>query len=104
MTKTQVDDLTKGEQESEEEREPGGIPPKKRIKVEPIQDESGVDIAYLYTSKKGKTSVKLTEEIFNDIAEADPTRNKAYVSWMINVFLRHISENEIPQPINYEAF
>ena len=101
MTKTQVDDLTKGEQESEEEREPGGIPPKKRIKVEPIQDESGVDIAYLYTSKKGKTSVKLTEEIFNDIAEADPTRNKAYVSWMINVFLRHISENEIPQAVRF---
>ena len=101
MTKTQVDDLTKGEQESEEEREPGGIPPKKRIKVEPIQDESGVDIAYLYTSKKGTTSVKLTEEIFNDIAEADPTRNKAYVSWMINVFLRHISENEISQAVRF---
>jgi hypothetical protein len=101
MTKTQVDDLTKGEKESEEEREPGGIPPKKRIKVDPIQDESGVDIAYLYTSKKGKTSVKLTEEIFNDIAEADPTRNKAYVSWMINVFLRHISENEISQAVRF---
>ena len=101
MSKTQVDDLTKGEKESEEEREPGGIPPKKRIKVDPIQDESGVDIAYLYTSKKGKTSVKLTEEIFNDIAEADPTRNKAYVSWMINVFLRHISENEISQAVRF---
>ena len=101
ITNSQVDDLTQGEQESEEEREPGGIPPKKRIKVDPIQDESGVDIAYLYTSKKGKTSVKLTEEIFNDIAEADPTRNKSYVSWMINVFLRHISENEVDQAVRF---
>ena len=101
MTNSQVDDLTQGEQESEEEREPGGIPPKKRIKVDPIQDDSGVDIAYLYTNKKGKTSVKLTEEIFNDIAEADPTSNKAYVSWMINVFLRHISEDEIEQAVRF---
>ena len=101
MTKRQVDDLTKGEKESEVEREPGGLPPKKSIKVVPIQDESGVDIAYLYTSKKGKTSVKLTEEIFNDIAEADPTRNKAYVSWMISVFLRHISDNDINQAVRF---
>jgi hypothetical protein len=101
ITKKQLDDLTKGEKESEEEREPGGIPTKKRVKVDPIQDENGVDIAYLYTSKKGKTSVKLTEEIFNDIAEADPTSNKAYVSWMIAVFLRHISENDIAQAVRF---
>tara|TARA_R110001632_G_scaffold35284_1_gene89091 strand:- start:1862 stop:3520 length:1659 start_codon:yes stop_codon:yes gene_type:complete len=101
MTKRQVDDLTKGEKESEVEREPGGLPPKKSVKVVPIQDESGVDIAYLYTSKKGKTSVKLSEEIFNDITEADPTRNKAYVSWMISVFLRHISEEDIDQAVRF---
>jgi len=101
ITKKQLDDLTKGEKESEEEREPGGLPPKKRVKVDPIQDESGVDIAYLYTSKKGKTSVKLTEEIFNDIAEADPTRNKAYVTWMISVFLRHIGDNDIEQAVRF---
>jgi len=101
ITKKQLDDLTKGEKESEVEREPGGLPPKKRVKVDPIQDESGVDIAYLYTSKKGKTSVKLTEEIFNDIAEADPTRNKAYVTWMISVFLRHISDNDIDQAVRF---
>ena len=101
ITKKQLDDLTKGEKESEEEREPGGLPPKKRVKVTPIQNEEGVDIAYLYTSKKGKTSVKLTEEIFNDIAEADPTRNKAYVTWMISVFLRHIADEDIDQAVRF---
>ena len=101
ITKKQLDDLTKGEKESEEEREPGGLPPKKRVKVTPIQNEEGVDIAYLYTSKKGKTSVKLTEEIFNDIAEADPTRNKAYVTWMISVFLRHIADEDIAQAVRF---
>ena len=101
ITKKQLDDLTKGEKESDEEREPGGLPPKKRVKVTPIQNEGGVDIAYLYTSKKGKTSVKLTEEIFNDIAEADPTRNKAYVTWMISVFLRHIADEDIDQAVRF---
>ena len=101
ITKKQLDDLTKGEKESEEEREPGGLPPKKRVKVTPIQNEEGFDIAYLYTSKKGKTSVKLTEEIFNDIAEADPTRNKAYVTWMISVFLRHIADEDIDQAVRF---
>ena len=101
ITKKQLYDLTKGEKESEEEREPGGLPPKKRVKVTPIQNEEGVDIAYLYTSKKGKTSVKLTEEIFNDIAEADPTRNKAYVTWMISVFLRHIADEDIAQAVRF---
>ena len=101
ITKKQLDDLTKGEKESEEEREPGGLPPKKRVKVDPIQNEEGVDIAYLQTSKKGKTSVKLTEEIFNDIAEADPTSNKVYVTWMISVFLRHIADNDIDQAVRF---
>ena len=101
ITKKQLDDLTKGEKESEEEREPGGLPPKKRVKVDPIQNEEGVDIAYLQTSKKGKTSVKLTEEIFNDIAEADPTSNKVYVTWMISVFLRHIGDNDIDQAVRF---
>ena len=101
ITKNQLDDLTKGEKESEVEREPGGLPPKKRVKVDPIQNEEGVDIAYLQTSKKGKTSVKLTEEIFNDIAEADPTSNKVYVTWMISVFLRHIADNDIDQAVRF---
>jgi len=70
ITKKQLDDLTKGEKESEVEREPGGLPPKKRVKVDPMQDESGVDI-------------------------------KAYVTWMISVFLRHIGDNDIEQAVRF---
>jgi hypothetical protein len=37
----------------------------------------------------------------NDIVEADPSRNKQYVQWMIQVFLRHISDGDIEQAIRF---
>jgi hypothetical protein len=95
-----LDDLTKGKLEKKSKRPEGGMDPNK-IKVEPIENHDGVDIAYIVTNNKGKQSVKLTDEIFNDIVEADPSRNKQYVQWMIQVFLRHISDGDIEQAIRF---
>jgi hypothetical protein len=95
-----LDDLTKGKLEKKGKRPEGGMEPNK-IKVEPIENHDGVDIAYIVTNNKGKQSVKLTDEIFNDIVEADPSRNKQYVQWMIQVFLRHISDGDIEQAIRF---
>ena len=54
-------------------RPEGGM--KKRIQVEPIQGHDGVDIGYIVTNKKGtKQQIKVTEEVFEEIVEADPTR------------------------------
>ena len=70
-----LDDLTKGKLEKKSKRPVGGMEPSK-IKVEPIENHDGVDIAYIVTNNKGKQTVKLTDEIFNDIVGADPSRNK----------------------------
>ena len=75
-----LDKATDGENEQEEfedgDRPAGGMKQSKE-KVEPIQDQhNGLDIAYIVTNKKGKSKVVLTDEIFNDIVEADPSRKK----------------------------
>ena len=95
-----LDGLTKGNLEKKSKRPDGGMEPNK-IKVEPIENHEGIDIAYIVTNNKGKQSIKLTDEIFNDIVEADPSRNKQYVQWMIQVFLRHISDGDIEQAIRF---
>jgi hypothetical protein len=95
-----LDDLTKGNLEKKSKRPDGGMEPNK-IKVEPIENHEGIDIAYIVTNNKGKQSVKLSDELFEDIVEADPSRNKQYVQWMIQVFLRHISDGDIEQAIRF---
>jgi hypothetical protein len=72
----------------------------KKIEVKPIQDHDGVDIAYIIT-KKGKDKVKLTEAIFENIKDADPTRNKEYMQWMIEVFSRHIKNNDVEEAVRF---
>ena len=95
-----LDTSVEGSDEKDDVRKPGGMDPNKP-KIEPIEDHNGIDIAYLVKSKKGKQSVKLSEEIFNDIVAADPSPNKQYVQWMIQVFMRHINEGDIEQAIRF---
>ena len=94
-----LDQSVEGEDEKDGEREPGGMKPKK-FKVEPIENHEGIDIAYIVT-KKNKQSIKLTDLIFEDIVDADPSSNKQYVQWMIKVFMTHIKEGEIEQAIRF---
>lgn len=95
-----LDASVEGSDEKDDVRKPGGMSPNKPT-IEPIEDHNGIDIAYLVKSKKGKQSVKLSEEIFNDIVESDPSPNKQYVQWMIQVFMRHINEGDIEQAIRF---
>lgn len=95
-----LDAAVEGKDEKDGPRKPGGMDPN-RPKVEAIQGHDGVDIAYIVTSKKGKQTIKLTEQIFDDIVEADPSRTKEYVQWMIQVFMRHISEGDIEQAVRF---
>lgn len=88
-----LDKSVEGELESGEERIPGGMNPKKDM-ITPIQGHNGVDLAYKVKNKKGKESVKLTDQTFNDIVSNDPTTNKQYVQWIINIFLKHLSEGD----------
>ena len=95
-----LDGLTKGKLEKKSKRPDGGMEPN-IISVEIIENHEDVDIAYIVTNNKGKQTVKLTDEIFNDIVESDPSRNKQYVQWMIQVFLRHINDGDIEQAIRF---
>jgi len=99
-----LDKSTDGENDEEEfedgDRPAGGMK-KSKEKVEPIQGHDGLDIAYIVTNKKGKSKVVLTDEIFTDIVDADPTRKKEFVQWMITVFMRHLKEGDIEQAIRF---
>ena len=95
-----LDQSVEGEDEKDGEREPGGMKPKK-ITVDPIENHEGIDIAYIITNRKGKQSIKLTDLIFEDIVDADPSSNKQYVQWMIKVFMTHIKEGEVEQAIRF---
>ena len=95
-----LDTSVEGSDEKDDVRKPGGMDPNKPT-IEPIENHNGIDIAYLVKSKKGKQSVKLSEEIFNDIVAADPSPNKQYVQWMIQVFMRHINEGDNEQAIRF---
>ena len=99
-----LDRSTDGENEEEEfedgDRPAGGMR-KSKEKVEPIQGHDGLDIAYIVTNKKGKSKVVLTDEIFTDIVDADPTRKKEFVQWMITVFMRHLKEGDVDQAIRF---
>ena len=100
-----LDKATDGENEQEDfedgDRPAGGMTQSKE-KVEPIQDQhNGLDIAYIVTNKKGKSKVVLTDEIFNDIVEADPSTKKEFVQWIITVFLRHLKDGDVDQAIRF---
>ena len=101
---TLLDNSTEGSNDREEfedgDRQPGGMRTPKN-KIEPIQDHNGVDIAYVVTNKKGKTKVSLSDEIFTDIVEADPTTKKEFVQWMVTVFMRLLKNGEIDQAIRF---
>ena len=94
-----LDQAVEGEDERDDERPEGGMNPR-RIKVEPIENHEGIDMAYIIT-KKNKQSIKLTDEIFQDIVDADPSRNKQYVQWMIKVFMSHIKDGDIEQAVRF---
>jgi hypothetical protein len=99
-----LDKSTDGENEENDfesgDRPAGGMS-KTKEKVEPIQGHDGVDIAYIVTNKKGKSKVVLTDEIFTDIVDSDPTRKKEFVQWMITVFMRHLKDGDIDQAVRF---
>jgi len=100
IDKKVLDKATAGTKEKGEDRPAGDMKPTKE-KIEPIQGHNGMDIAYIITNKKGKSKVVLTDEIFTDIVEADPTPKKEFVQWMVTVFLRHLKDGEVEQAIRF---
>lgn len=66
---------------------------RKKSNIEIIEGHNGIDIAYIVLNKSGKKTVKLTEASFKKLVDADPSRNKAYVEWLIQLFNKYAIEN-----------
>ena len=58
--------------------------------LEPIIGLEGEPIAYFRGPKK---QIKLTPETYESFVAADPTRNKEYVQWIIDVFKKEIAHD-----------
>ena len=100
ITKDDLKKYKQAEKEVDQERPEGGM--NKRIKIEAIQGHDGVDIGYIVTNKKGtKQNIKVTEEVFENIVEADPTGNKQFVQWMLGVFSRHLKDGDMDQAVRF---
>jgi len=99
ITKDDLKKYKQAEKEVSAERPEGGM--KKKIKIEPIEGHDGVDIGYIVTSKKGKQQIKVTEEVFEEMVEADPTGNKSFVQWMLGVFGRHLKDGDMDQAVRF---
>lgn len=99
IPKEQLKTIMADMQGREDDRPDGGL--KKGISIKPIEGDNGIDIAYIVTSKKGKESIKLSEEIFESIVDSDPSSNNQFVQWMIGVFIRFVKEDNIDEAIRF---
>jgi len=50
---------------------------------------------------KIKSKVFITNYIFDEIVNADPTTNKEYVQWMLNIFTKHIKDGHYDDAIRF---
>jgi hypothetical protein len=84
-----------------------------RIDSEEYDEMSGVsdrrNIAITYSVVKNKekgfvtTKTMIHESIFADMIDADPTPNKIYLQWMLNVFSKLLKTNRIDDAIRFGA-
>tara|TARA_R110002126_G_scaffold34665_6_gene107110 strand:- start:7067 stop:8749 length:1683 start_codon:yes stop_codon:yes gene_type:complete len=74
--------------------EEGAEDTKKKVTVTPIQDDSGIDIAYII-EKKGKRKVNLSEVGVETIYNADPSKKKEYAQWLLDSFKKVAVKSEL---------
>jgi len=76
-----------------------GVFERLKDRIEPLT-RNGVVIAYLIT-KNNKVSVKVTEEIFNDVLNADPTSGK-YIEWILGKLLKgFVNDNYLEDLLSF---
>jgi len=45
--------------------------------------------------------IGVSEKVFIEMVEADPTHNKIHVQWMLNVFNRYVRDGDVPHAIRF---
>ena len=58
-------------------------------------------IYYVETENKSKLEYYIASSVFNLMVESDPTNNKMYTQWMLNVFTRLIKSNNFEAAIRF---
>ena len=95
------DEVRRWEENRDRPRRPGpdGEEPQIGKKdLVPVLDHNDKPIALLRGPKR---TLKLTEETVDAFAEADPSRNKQYVQWMIDVLRGLINSGDMEQAVNF---
>ena len=71
--------------------------------VSPIEDatEKSPKRKRVFREEKLSTKIRISDSVFADMVLADPTENKQFLKWMINVFVRLIKEGEINEAISF---
>jgi Leucine-rich repeat (LRR) protein len=88
--------------------------PTKKQKIEPLLDDEGNLLALVLvqesvyenpeTGKKEvnkKFKLRVSESVFDNVINADPTDKKIYVQWLLKTFTNLIKENEIDEAIRF---
>lgn len=71
--------------------------------VSPIEDttEKSPKGKRVFRGGSVSTKIRISDSVFADMVLADPTENKQFLKWMINVFVRLIKDGEIHEAINF---
>lgn len=68
------------------------------IDFKTIESENNDILALYYNSSRNQT-IMVSDVVFNSMVDSDPTNNKMYTQWMLNLFNRLIKSNMITESI-----
>lgn len=104
-------DLSKSEMSNKRGRKPKDVAPsdiegtetpkEKNYTLTPIKNEENKLIALILTDEKGKSKVRISEDTFNNIVNADPTTNKIYVQWLLKILIQFIKHKDFEEATRF---
>ena len=56
--------------------------------------KNGTLLALVKQNKKGKKSVTVSQKVFTQFEDADPTENKMYLQWLLNMFAKFLLDGD----------
>jgi|LakMenE18May11ns_1017448.scaffolds.fasta_scaffold9959509_30 Leucine-rich repeat (LRR) protein len=111
ISNTEFEELSKAERTKGRGRKPKDVTPsdvegtetpkEKNYTLTPIKTPEGGLIALILTDEKGKSKVRISEETFNNIVNADPTNNKIYVQWLLKILIEFIKHKDFEEAARF---
>jgi hypothetical protein len=85
----------------EKPSEEGGETKIKNIEIKSLMSPNGDLLALYMVDDKGKLKVRISEKVFDDATNADPTAKKIYLQWILSTFVKMIKENDLEEAIRF---